>query len=147
MVDVRHRVMRHRQVRGKARCRLYRVQQFPHMHAPNLPEPQAAQHLQVVIRQHRVHPRYAPVLYGLRHLLHIRRSTLFQPEHTRLLHPRRQTKPFRHTRILDVDRLRGRRHFPCLQPDSVNIFGFDYTFSLAFWEVKQTIQELPISPN
>ena len=36
--------------------------------------------------------------------------------------------------------------FPCLQPDSVNIFGFDYTFSLVFWEVKQPIPERPISP-
>jgi hypothetical protein len=36
--------------------------------------------------------------------------------------------------------------FPYLQPDSVNIFGFDYTFSLVFWEVKQPIPERTISP-
>ena len=37
-------------------------------------------------------------------------------------------------------------YFPCLQLDSVNIFGFDYTLSLVFWEVKQPIPEQPISP-
>jgi hypothetical protein len=36
--------------------------------------------------------------------------------------------------------------FPCLPPDSEDIFGLPYTFSLVFWEVKQPVPEKPISP-
>ncbi len=35
--------------------------------------------------------------------------------------------------------------FPCLEPDSNDIFDNDYTFSLVFWEVKP-VPEKPISP-
>ncbi len=29
--------------------------------------------------------------------------------------------------------------FPCLPPDSEDIFGLSYTFILVFWEVKQPV--------
>jgi hypothetical protein len=36
--------------------------------------------------------------------------------------------------------------FTCIEPDSVNIFGFDYTFNIVFGEVNQSIPERPINP-
>jgi len=36
--------------------------------------------------------------------------------------------------------------WPCIEPDSNDIFGVDYTFSLVFWEVKQPVLEKLISP-
>ncbi len=36
--------------------------------------------------------------------------------------------------------------WPCIEPDSNDIFVVDYHFSLVFWEVKQPVPEKPISP-
>ena len=36
--------------------------------------------------------------------------------------------------------------FPCLAPDSEDIFGVNYSFSLVFWEVKKPVPEKSISP-
>jgi hypothetical protein len=36
--------------------------------------------------------------------------------------------------------------WPCIEPNSNDIFGVDYSFSLVFWEVKQPVPEKPISP-
>ena len=34
--------------------------------------------------------------------------------------------------------------FPCLAPDSEDIFGLPYTFSFEVWEVKKPVPEMPI---